>query len=219
MSFPVWQGAQKCSEGPQPGVQAFVQWVIEQYGDEGAFNLGIYNCRTIRGGSTTSLHGEGRACDIGFPVGDPEADELLRRLLRVPGRLGIQVIIYERMIYSAKSPKGRPYTGVHPHNDHLHIEFTWEAARSLTYTTVKTVLARKRRQPGTRDLQEGCRGADVRWLQEQLDIEPVDGIYGPITKSQVKKFEQAQKSKFPRMWADGNVMRITWKALGVKHTY
>lgn len=218
MGFPKWEPAVACTSGPTPGALAFARWFVEQYGEKGGYNLGIYNCRTVRGGATTSTHGEGRALDAGFPVGDPDGDDLLRRLLRVPGRLGIQCIIYERTIYSALSPEGRPYTGVVPHLDHLHIEFTREAAQDLTYETVKTVLARRRRKPGTRDLHIGMRGADVRWLQRRLDID-VDGIFGPKTSARVRRFEERHRKWYPRIMADGIVGRITWKALGVTPKY
>lgn len=218
MGFPKWEPAVACTSGPTPGALAFTRWFVEEYGDQGGFNLGIYNCRTVRGGATTSMHGEGRALDAGFPVGDPDGNELLSRLLRVPGRLGIQCIIYERRIYSALSPEGRPYTGLVPHLDHLHIEFTHEAAENLTYETVKTVLARRRRKPGTRTLHLGMRGADVRWLQNKLQIE-ADGIFGPKTSHRVRRFEENHVRRYPRMQVDGIVGPITWKALGITPRY
>jgi hypothetical protein len=219
MGFPAWEGAVRCSSGPQPGVLAFTRWFMEEYGDKGGYNLGIYNCRDVRGADTTSLHGEGRALDAGFPVGDPDGNELLRRLLRVPGRLGIQCIIYERQIYSRLSPEGRAYDGVVPHLDHLHIEFTWEAATNLTYRTVKTVLARPKRLPGTRDLRLGMKGADVRWLQNRLNMKNVDGYFGDNTKSRVLTFEKNHKDDYPRLEVDGVVGPLTWKALGVTPKY
>lgn len=219
MGFAAWEGARACTSGPQPGVLAFTRWAMEEYGDKGGYNLGIYNCRTVRGGSTTSLHGEGRAFDFGFPVGDPDGNEVLRRLLKSPGRLGIQAIIYERRIYSAISPEGRPYDGLVPHLDHLHIEFSWEAARVLTFTTVKTVLSRPRRKPGTRNLRVGNRGADVRWLQGALQMKNVDGDFGDKTSDRVKKFEESQKKKYPRLVVDGTVGPLTWKALGLNPKY
>lgn len=219
MGFPAWEGATVCTSGPQPGVTAFARWFQEEYGDKGGYNLGIYNCRTVRGGATTSLHGEGRAIDAGFPVGDKDGDELLKRLLKSPGRLGIQAIIYERMIYSRLSPEGRPYDGVVPHLDHLHVEFTKEAAEKLTFKTIKTVLDRKRRKPGTRDLREGMRGADVRWVQNRLDMKDADGVYGENTRKRVLAFERRMKSKYPRLVVDGNVGPLTWKALGATPKY
>jgi peptidoglycan hydrolase-like protein with peptidoglycan-binding domain len=216
--FPAWESATQCTSGPQPGTMALARWILENFGDEGAYNLGIYNCRTVRGGSTTSLHGEGRAFDAGFPVGDPDGDELVKLLLKATGRLGIQAIIYERRIYSALSPKGRYYGGVNPHRDHLHIEQTRESAANLTYATVDRVLTNRmigRFKPGTRILFEGMTGTDVRFVQRKLNMRTTDGIFGPKTKSRVQRFEENQKKRYPRMRADGVVGAITWKALGV----
>ena len=218
MGFPVWEEATRCTSGPQPGALAFMRWFIEEYGDKGGYNLGIYNCRTVRGGATTSCHGEGRACDAGFPVGDPDGDRLLRRLLKYPGRLGIQCIIYERRIYSRKSPEGRPYTGLVPHTDHLHVEFTREAAQKLTYRTIRRILSPTPHKPGTRGLKKGMKGEDVRWVQKRLGL-GIDGIYGDKTAAAVRRFEQSQKKKFPRLQVDGTVGKITWHAFGVKVKY
>lgn len=222
MPFPPWEPATTCSGSATPGAQALMRWIIEEYGAKGAQNWGIYNCRDIRGGSTTSLHGEGRALDVGFPLGDPDAEELRKRLLRVVGRLGVQAIIYERVIYSAKSPEGRPYTGVAPHFDHLHIELTSEAAQRLTYATVRAALSRPKRRAGERILKEGAQGADVRWLQRKLRLE-VDGKYGAATTEAVRAFEQRTKDSgrkgFRHLKVDGVVGRKTWLALGVKPTF
>lgn len=219
MGFVPWEPATQCTGSATPGAQALARWIIEEYGSKGAMNWGIYNCRDVVGGATTSLHGEGRAFDCGFPVGDPDGDALLKRLLKAPGRLGIQAIIYERVIYSAKSPKGRPYTGLAPHYDHLHIELSREAGQKLTYATIKSVLSPVKRQAGSRKLREGLKGADVRWLQRKLRIE-ADGVYGPKTTAAVLAFEKKIKAgKFPFIKPDGKVGRVTWRALGVKPTY
>lgn len=222
MPFPAWEPAVQCTGSASPGAQALARWIIEEYGPKGAMNWGIYNCRDVRGGATTSLHGEGRAFDCGFPVGDPDGDALLKRLLKAPGRLGIQAIIYERTIYSAKSPGGRYYDGVAPHYDHLHIELTREAAQDLTYATIKAVLSPVRRRAGSRDLGLGDKGADVRWLQGKLRVE-ADGEFGPQTAKAVEAFEAKKKKFHPKklkaLKVDGRVGRITWHALGVKPTY
>lgn len=218
MAFPAWEGASRCSGSATPGAQALMRWIIESYGPKGAMNWGIYNCRTVRGGATTSCHGEGRALDVGFPVGDPDGDRLLRRLLKAPGRLGIQAIIYERRIYSRLSPGGRPYTGVAPHFDHLHIELTREAGRDLTYETVRRVLTPMTWRAGQRDLHEGHRGADVRWLQKKLGIF-ADGVFGPDTAKAVRRYESDRNGKPFGLKLDGTVGRNTWRSLGVKPMY
>lgn len=221
MGFPAWEGATRCTGSAQPGAQALMRWIIEEYGDRGAQNWGIYNCRDVRGGSTTSLHGEGRALDVGFPVGDPDGDRLRSRLLKVVGRLGIQCIIYERTIYSLKSPEGRYYDGEAPHYDHLHIELTWEAARDLTYETCKRVLSPVVHRAGTRTLKKGMRGADVRWVQRKLGLS-VDGFYGDKTKAAVHRYESRRNQQFPQhtqLKVDGVVGKATWRSFGVKPTY
>lgn len=222
MPFPQWTPATTCSGSATAGAQALMRWIIEEYGPKGLQNWGIYNCRDVRGGATTSLHGEGRALDVGHAVGDPDADELRKRLLRRVGRLGIQAIIHERVIYSAKSPEGRPYTGVAPHYDHLHIELTEEAAQNLTYATVRAVLSKPKRRAGERPLKQGAQGADVRWLQRKLRVE-VDGKYGAATAKAVEAFERKVKDSgrkgFKHLKVDGVVGRKTWLALGVKPTF
>lgn len=142
MSFPPYEPAgTRCTGSAQPGVAAFMSWAVQDYG-RGASNLGIYNCRTVRGSTTRSLHGEGRAGDVGFPgVANPAGTELLELLLPHVGELGIQYVIWNRRAYSAKAPSGQAYRGVSPHTDHLHIEFTWDAARTLTRDRVRAVLA------------------------------------------------------------------------------
>jgi len=220
MGFPRWEPAVRCTSGPTPGATAFMKWFVEEYGDLGGYNLGIYNCRTVRGGSTTSLHGEGRATDLGFPVGDKDGDALARRLLKAPGRLGIQCIIYERRIYSAVSPGGRYYAGVNPHYDHLHVEFTRESAQKLTYATVERVLRTglPKRKLGVRNLGEDDKGTDVRWLQKKLGVE-ADGYFGPKTEKAVRVYERKTSKEFPRLQQDGVVGKLTWKTLGVTPTY
>lgn len=218
MGWPSWEQATRCSGSATPGAQALMRWIIENYGNKGAQNWGIYNCRDVVGGSTTSTHGEGRALDVGFPVGDPDGDRLLRRLRRAPGRLGIQAIIYERRIYSAKHPTGGYYAGEAPHYDHLHIELTREAGRKLTYATVKRVLTPKSHKAGSRNLSKGDRGADVRWVQRKLGI-TADGVYGDKTVEAVRRWERSKKSRFKKMRVDGVIRKITWRSFGVKPTY
>lgn len=219
-TFPTWTPASRCTGGPAAGALALMRWFVEQYGDLGGYNLGIYNCRDVRGGHTTSMHGEGRACDFGFPVGDPDGWALLLRLLANVDKLGIQCIIYRRRIYSKKNPQGAPYTGVAPHWDHLHVELTPTAARRLTYTTVATILTEKVWKLGERDLMVGARGADVTALQRKLAARyprqhiVADGIYGEATKRAVRRFELEQKGRgYTGLKVDGVAGSITFKAL------
>jgi hypothetical protein len=141
--FPRYEPASgRDAKKAQPGVVAFMAVVGELFG---ASNMGIYNFRKVRGSSAPSVHGEGRAGDAGFPLvngrANPKGWRLLEALLPNVRALGIQLIIWDQRIWSAKAPTGARYTGTVPHYDHLHIEFTWDAARSLTRDLVRSVLA------------------------------------------------------------------------------
>lgn len=166
-----------------------------------AENVLTGNCRAVRGGGARSIHSEGRACDIGFPVrgGKAHADghKLVRELLPVAGKLGIQALIFDRRIYSAKSPKGRRYTGVNPHVDHIHVELTRTAAAKLTVATIKAHLGAKakagvdlaRRTLGSRVLRRGSSGTDVVELQKVVGAKPADGSFGRGTEAAVRAWQ------------------------------
>lgn len=140
MGWPAYQPAGRCTGSTPPGSEALMEWAVRDFG-QGARNLGIYNCRDVRGSTNNSLHGEGRAVDVGFPgSGNPAGTRLLNTLLPHVGTLGIQMIIWNRRIYSARYPNGARYTGVAPHTDHLHIELTWQAARNLTRARIRQVV-------------------------------------------------------------------------------
>jgi hypothetical protein len=136
--------ASRCSGKAQPGCEAFADWAVRDFG-RGAFNLGIYNCRSVRGSANRSIHGDGRAVDVGFKMvngrANPAGWVLLNQLLPHVSQLGIQMIIWDRRIWSARTPNGAAYTGTASHRDHLHVEFNWNAARTLTRDRVRRVMA------------------------------------------------------------------------------
>jgi hypothetical protein len=137
VSWPPYQGAGRCTGHAQPGATALMEVLVKDYG---ARNLGIYNCRSVRGSTNRSLHGEGRALDPGY-TNIAAGNRVLQMLLDHRMELGIQLIIWNRRIYSAKAPLGARYQGVNPHTDHLHVELTWAAAKSLTVMNVRRLLA------------------------------------------------------------------------------
>lgn len=137
MSWPRYEPATYNSKGAQPGAQALMNVFVQDYG---AQNLGIYNWRTVRGPSQAiSLHGEGRGVDLGY-TNKAKGDAALALLLQHKEALGIQMVIWWRRIYSAKAPNGATYQGVVPHTDHLHVELTKNAGRSLTEARIRSVL-------------------------------------------------------------------------------
>jgi hypothetical protein len=110
-------------------------------------SAGIYNCRTVRGSSTVSLHAEGRALDwrlYSWVPKERRAAQRIRAFLlrrdsedrRFAGarRWGVQQIIYNGHHWSASHPEA----GWHPcewdcgHADHMHIEQNWRGAKRRT---------------------------------------------------------------------------------------
>lgn len=113
-------------------------WFTGAYREESGRNLGIYNCRAVRGGTSTSIHGQGRADDFGTPVTNDWSWNLAELLRVNSAELGIQCIIHRRKIWSnSQCARGwRDYTGVAAHFDHLHVELTPEAAARSEADTV-----------------------------------------------------------------------------------
>ena len=131
---PTWRGGHQCSGGFLPGSERLGEFLVEQF--DGASRFAGYNCRPIRGNSSTmSVHGTGRAVDVFIPtdgrkadndLGDPVANYLIRHA----SELGIEFFIWDRAKWNIEYAEDRPYGGAHPHHDHLHIELTPEAARN-----------------------------------------------------------------------------------------
>lgn len=192
-------------------------------------NMGIYNCRPVRGGQISSIHAEGRAGDHGVNTdarGRVKGHRLIETLRPVAKELGIQCMIFDRKIWSAKSPgkKGRPYPGVNPHYDHAHIELTRNAAKNLTIATIRDAIEKASKpavQPapvkpaagkkpvklGSRALRRGSKGKDVLWVQKRIGhgVKP-DGIYGQRTEEAVRWYQDRHNlpvdgSIGPRDWA------------------
>lgn len=132
--FHLYESADYCTGRAQPGTKNLMVAINDVW--DYSTSLGIYNCRPVRGGTTRSIHSEGRAVDIGFPLVGGDANPIGYQLLDVLKRnawdLGLQAIIWDRRWYSRSYPEGRVYTGVNPHIDHLHIEQAWNGALNLS---------------------------------------------------------------------------------------
>ncbi len=140
MSFPViYERASHPTQGPTPGARAILAWSLANY--RTATSLGIYNNRSVRGGSSLSTHAEGRAIDVGFPatVGGTPEGWALANAMRIHHRdLGVQGVIYARRIWTnTQNDRGwRQYNGKAAHNEHVHIELTRQAGRELTHKMI-----------------------------------------------------------------------------------
>ena len=211
MNFATWQGATRNAGSARPGARALMSWCLDNY--PMARNLGIYNYRPVRGSTSLSIHAEGRALDVGMPVvggqAHAEGTRLLNRLGARGRELGIQTIIWNRRIYSARSPLGRTYSGVNPHVDHLHIELTRDAGERLTTTTIIGILGGTATRRVLRLTTPMMVGSDVAEVQRRLNI-AADGIFGPATKDAVVRFQRLNN-----LTADGVVGAQTYRALGL----
>lgn len=121
MASPRIDSAQDCTGRAQPGTKKLLDTVMAKFG--GAKSGGIYNCRPVRGSDNLSVHAEGRAFDVN-PVGQGQGDAIARWLVGNAKQYQIQRVIWWRKIWEAG--KGwRDYKGVHPHEDHVHVEQNW----------------------------------------------------------------------------------------------
>jgi hypothetical protein len=132
-----WLGEEGCSGSLLPGTRLVGDYVAQRFMQVSL--VGGYNCRPIRGGSDImSLHGAGRAVDLHVPTigeaGDADndlGDEIGHFLIEHAELLGVQLIIWDQYSWGAsraEGEKGRDYTGVNPHHDHLHVELSVSAA-------------------------------------------------------------------------------------------
>lgn len=218
-------GAKSCTSGPRPGAWGAMDYFLAAYKSKGGVNTGIYNCRSVRGGRTTSLHGEGRAADFGIrPYGAKYGTALANALVAHSKELGIQCVIWNRKIWSSSYPHSgwRRYNGVASHTDHIHVEFTWaraKAGRKETARHFAKVLGGVK--PGDvktgggggstyREVKYGdmlrlyTKGAPVKEWQRVVGVK-ADGYFGPSTASATKKWQKANG-----LAADGIVGPKTW---------
>jgi Putative peptidoglycan binding domain len=222
-----YEGASRCTGAATAGAKALMAWFLGAYAARGGANLGIYVCKEIAGSTTTSLHGEGRATDLGTkPYAKPAWGWALAYALVANSReLGIQCVIFDGYIWSAAHANAgwRTYGGSDKHRGHLHVELTWAAARTLTAARVEQQLGGTTPKPPPTDwtkkaimalaqIRKGAKGGTVRTAQGLLDARgvqvTVDGDFGPKTDAAVRKFQRARK-----IADDGIIGKTTWHHL------
>ena len=143
--FAGWVEPQGCSEGPTPGAKALLAYLLDRFPH--SRSMGIYYCRpSAANAKKWSEHAEGRAVDLGIPKSNsgkarPELGDPVVELLKPRAKeLGIELLIYNRQAWSARTPGGRDYLKGPPHYDHVHIGMTPDAAARLNYATVEAIL-------------------------------------------------------------------------------
>ncbi len=159
--------ARQCTGQAEPGTRGLLAYFTETYDGHSG---GIYNCRSVRGGSTTSTHAEGRSLDWMVPATPGKPTALGLSILAALGEhgpaLGIQCVIYARRIYDARDPEGRHYGGVAPHWDHLHIEQTREAAASLRLADVRLILTPTVQEDDAMKTAIICKDQATNWIAD-----------------------------------------------------
>jgi hypothetical protein len=195
-----YEGQTQCLNVEQPGVQAFRDLVMRAYPNTGRGGI-LRNC-TVGG---RSEHKEGRAWDwmVNANVAHERAaaDQVLAWLLAtdehgnehaLARRFGIMYIIWNRQVWSAYRPHQgwQPYTGAHPHTDHVHFSFSWAGARRETsgFTgRAPTTPGSFPDVPGNSSLNE-----PVSWLSETgITTGDRDGNFRPgssVTRGQMASF-------------------------------
>lgn len=192
-----YYSASSCSGFARPGARALMSWYLGAHKSRAASNLGIYVCKRL--GSGYSIHGDGRACDLGTsPYGgvDSTWGWALANALRLnSAELGIQLIILGNRVWSCRYPDSgwRAYSGAW--HGHAHVELTPSAARSLTVTKLQSTLSGSSSTPSTSlvptpPLRENDTGPRVGHLQRSLNEAlglklAVDDDFGPATKAGV----------------------------------
>jgi hypothetical protein len=108
---------------------------------------GIYNDRNVAGTTRKSAHAEGRALDIHLNVNRPDekliGDSLYRIFIEAAYETGIDNVIWNRMIWS-RAKGEHTYTGVSPHRDHIHVEFTRTGSQQTIWHLLEIKVAQLR---------------------------------------------------------------------------
>lgn len=212
MAFAPWKAADHCTGGPTKGAKALLAYCLDEWDEDEAHSDGIYNCRPVRGAGADlySIHAEGRAVDLGFPLvkvkgiwrANPAGLEVVQRFRPIAADVGIQCMIYNRRIWSAKSPgvDGRDYEGVDPHVGHVHLELTRTAGAKLTVATIRAFAGHK---------------APVTTTSEGSIVVTKPKVYGPIVWEPWNATARPG-ARLLRRGARGKDVRYVQKFIGVK---
>lgn len=217
LNWATYQSATGCVKYGPAGAQSLLVFTEDVFAELHR-SMGICNCRSVAGGSSWSHHAECRAVDTGFTaiVGRTFAYDYAVILGQHGRRVGLDHLITNRkpwlsgrgepIIFSAKAPNGRVYTGAHPHKDHNHNGLTRSAGRNLTYATLVDVYGSPASVASKLQLSTGgefemfCKKGDKGilvsyWQRILKEIDPkalpqfgVDGDYGDETAAWVGKY-------------------------------
>ena len=129
---PKWTGSAACSGKLKAGGHKLGEYLLDHFAV--VTSVGGYACRrNTADSSRMSVHGTGRALDVFIPTVSGSADngrgdKVANWLVMHAQQIGVQLVIWDRTIWRANGTNDRVYGGPHPHDDHLHVELTNEAA-------------------------------------------------------------------------------------------
>lgn len=192
-----YQGCTSCSGIPRLGTVDLLKYLMLKFPT--TFSMGIYNCRDSSGGGGLSIHSCGRAIDLGIPLLNGKAntalgDPVVVFLDKYAYEFGIHGQIWNKVRYDLISPKGRVYTGPHPHYDHNHIEQRLEKATTLRFDDYVTIAGPPTpgddMTPYLAPCSKGDIGIHVSAMQTILSAcgfytGSIDGVYGDGTSAAV----------------------------------
>lgn len=201
------------------GMRVLRQYVLGRWS---GMDLGILAKppRTIRAGSTASMHNWGMAWDWRWADPGPgrgAADEVIDFAITNSARLGIQAVHdyvnarYWKNNVGWRTARNSPSTGFgQPWSQWLHIERTWDAANNADPIDGPTAAgaapgaatsaaepARFQGELPTGPLRRGDSGADVARIQDYLrsagfaGFTASDGLFGPRTDAAVRAAQTA----------------------------
>lgn len=129
---PPWDGGANCTGTFLSGTNRLRRYLQRHFPI--IHDTGGYACRpNTASPAELSVHGTGRAIDLMVRRidgrADPRGDEIANWLLRHAQSMGLQLIIWDRVLWNNRNPNVvRDYTGPSPHEDHLHIELNVDGA-------------------------------------------------------------------------------------------
>lgn len=133
---PAWRGQAACAGALREGTRGLAEYLSDRYA--AIDTVGGYACRrNTADSSRMSVHGTGRALDLMIPkkgggADSARGDVIANWLVMNAQRIGVQLIIWNRTVWRSNGTNAGPYSGPHPHDDHIHVEITNAAARKGT---------------------------------------------------------------------------------------
>lgn len=133
---PKWTGSAACGGELLPGGHKLGEYLLDHF--DAVSSVGGYACRrNTADSSRMSVHGTGRALDVFIPktngaADNTRGDRVANWLVMHAQRIGVQLVIWDRTIWRANGTNDSAYGGPHPHDDHIHVEITTEAASLST---------------------------------------------------------------------------------------